>query len=97
MINNSFSVRAEILYRCSVPPFDKARDVLSTLLPGNFEIKKEPMVQSSETLYMFDNQDILKLCNIIPNEVLGLPSGGKEVQHSNLLISIQLLMLSLII
>ena len=40
---------------------------------------------------MFDNQDILKLCNIIPNEVLGLPSGGKEVQHSNLLISIQLL------
>ena len=49
------------------------------------------MVQSSETLEMFDNEDILKLCNIIPNEVLGLPSGGKEVQHSNLLISIQLL------
>ena len=55
------------------------------------------MVQSSETLYMFDNQDILKLCNIIPNEVLGLPSGGKEVQHSNFIISIQNLMLSLII
>ena len=65
--------------------------MLSTLLSGNLEIKKEPMVQSSETLDMFDNQDILKLCNIIPNEVLGLPSGGKEVQHSNLLISIQLL------
>ena len=65
--------------------------MLSTLPSGNFEIKKEPMVQSSETLDMFDNQDILKLCNIIPNEVLGLPSGGKEVQHSNLLISIHLL------
>jgi len=71
-------LRAEILYRCSVPPFDKARDVLSTLVSGNVEIKKEAMVQSSETLDMFDNQDILKLCNIIPNEVLGLPSGGKE-------------------
>ena len=65
--------------------------MLSTLVSGNVEIKKEAMVQSSETLDMFDNQDILKLCNIIPNEVLGLPSGGKEVQHSNLLISIQLL------
>ena len=43
------------------------------------------MVQSSETLDMFDNQDILKLCNIIPNEVLGLPSGGKEVQHTPIL------------
>ena len=39
------------------------------------------MVQSSETLEMFDNEDILKLCNIIPNEVLGLPSGGKEVHQ----------------
>ena len=65
--------------------------MLSTLVSGNVEIKKEPMVQSSETLDMFDNQDILNLCNIIPNEVLGLPSGGKEVQHSNLLISILLL------
>ena len=65
--------------------------MLSTLVSGNVEIKKEAMVQSSETLDMFDNQDILKLCNIIPNEVLGLPSGGKEVQHSNLLIYIQLL------
>ena len=40
------------------------------------------MAQSSETLEMFDNEDILKLCNIIPNEVLGLPSGGKEVHQS---------------
>merc|ERR1712203_828152 len=35
-------LRAEILYRCSVPPFDKARDVLSTLLSGNSETKIEP-------------------------------------------------------
>ena len=54
--------------------------MLSTLLSGNSETKVEPMAQSSETLEMFDNGDILKLCNIIPNEVLGLPSGGKEVQ-----------------
>merc|ERR1711997_64296 len=49
-------LRAEILYRCSVPPFDKARDVLSTLLSGNSETKIEPMVQSSGTLEMFDNE-----------------------------------------
>ena len=50
-------LRAEILYRCQIPPFTKAREVLETL--QDKKIKSEI-------------PDILELCNLIPKEVLNL-------------------------
>ena len=50
------------MYRCGVPPFTPAREVLEELN----EIKAEPEVKKEE------NSDILSLCNIIPQEVLNL-------------------------
>ena len=56
-------LRAEILYRLEVPPFAKARDVLESL-----EVDQK-LTENGE------NADIIELCNIIPNEVLGLGHG----------------------
>ena len=74
-------IRSEILYRCSIPPFDKARDVLSSLVvePLKVEAKDEPGFEDLKT--KFDTFDILQLCNVVPNEVLMLPTGGKGVRN----------------
>ena len=70
-------VRAEILYRCSIPPFDRARDVLSKLLPSEAKTESEHTSTSKDEIKTKKNlYDILQLCNMIPNEVLGLPTGG---------------------
>ncbi len=57
----SFSLynRAEILYRCNIPPFTQSRSVLEPLTNG---IKTE-------------DPDILELCHSIPKEVLSLGGG----------------------
>ena len=51
------------MYRLEVPPFAKARDVLESL-----EVDQK-LTENGE------NADIIELCNIIPNEVLGLGHG----------------------
>merc|ERR1711994_899072 len=58
-------LRAEILYRLEIPPFAKARDVLESLEVDQKLTKNENG----------ENADIIELCNIIPNEVLGLGHG----------------------
>ena len=58
-------LRAEILYRLEIPPFAKARDVLESLEVDQKLTKNENG----------KNADIIELCNILPNEVLGLGSG----------------------
>ena len=75
-------IRSEILYRCSIPPFDKARDVLSSLIvePLKVEAKDEPGFKDLIKT-KFDTFDILQLCNVVPNEVLMLPTGGKGVRN----------------
>ena len=52
-----------MLYRLEIPPFAKARDVLESL-----EVDQK-LTENGE------NADIIELCNIIPNEVLGLGHG----------------------
>lgn len=52
-------LRAEILFRCQVPPFAQARQVLEPLTNG---VKSE-------------DPDILELCHLIPKEVLNLGGG----------------------
>ena len=51
------------MYRLEIPPFAKARDVLESL-----EVDQK-LTENGE------NADIIELCNIIPNEVLGLGHG----------------------
>lgn len=60
----SFS-RAEILYRCQVPPFTQSRTVLEPLLDG---IKTEV-------------PDILELCHLVPKEVLTLGGGKGVMKY----------------
>ena len=63
-------LRAEILFRCGVAPFAKARDVLESLE----NVKK---VKTEEP-------DILELCHLIPKEVLNLGSGkGYDVEKKD--------------
>lgn len=52
-------LRAEILYRCKVPPFAQSRSVL------------EPLLNNIKT----EEPDILELCHIVPKEVLSLGGG----------------------
>lgn len=54
-------LRAEILYRCEIPPFTCARDVLEPLA-------ELPMVKS-------ESPDILQLCHLLPSEVINLTGG----------------------
>ena len=51
--------RAEILYRCQIPPFAQSRSVL------------EPLLNNVKT----EEPDILELCHIVPKEVLSLDGG----------------------
>ncbi|XP_064086412.1 endonuclease 8-like 1 [Macrobrachium nipponense] len=88
-------LRAEILYRCGVRPFDRARDVLEELKPFS-QWYTNKLQQSKEwKVKVEDNQvtnnqndkdilpDILDLCHIVPKEVINLEGGGKgyNVDH----------------
>jgi len=53
-------LRAEILFRAKIPPFNEAREVLEPLVDG--EVKSE-------------GPDVLQLCNIVATEVLSLDKG----------------------
>jgi len=58
-------LRAEILYRCQIPPFAQSRSVL------------EPLLNNVKT----EEPDILELCHIVPKEVLSLDGGkGYDVE-----------------
>ena len=79
-------LRAEILFRSDIPPFDRARDVLSKLL--SMEEKSSSLNTLDKAIKGEDTNnikkehgvyDILELCNVVPNEVLML-SGGKGVR-----------------
>jgi len=54
-------LRAEILYRCGIKPFDPARKVLE-IVKAESDVKKE-------------EPDLISLCNIVTKEVLALESG----------------------
>ena len=83
--NGFRNFRAEILYRLSIPPFEVARDVLSPLVVANVksEVKIESNVKDAKP--NTKKFDILQLCNIVPNEVLALPTGGKGVSYFSFL------------
>ena len=64
-------LRAEILYRGGVRPFDKARTVL------------EKLVETEEVKVKSENADFLQLCHTIPNEVIHLGGKGYDPEASD--------------
>ncbi|XP_062946827.1 endonuclease 8-like 1 isoform X4 [Cynocephalus volans] len=65
-------LRAEILYRLKIPPFEKARTVLEALQ----QRRPSPELTLSQKIRAkLQNPDLLELCHSVPKEVIQL--GGK--------------------
>ncbi|XP_058398095.1 endonuclease 8-like 1 isoform X1 [Diceros bicornis minor] len=65
-------LRAEILYRLRIPPFEKARTVLEALQ----QCRPSPELTLSQKIRAkLQNPDLLELCHSVPKEVVQL--GGK--------------------
>nr|BAB28790.1 unnamed protein product [Mus musculus] len=65
-------LRAEILYRLKIPPFEKARTVLEALQ----QCRPSPELTLSQKIKAkLQNPDLLELCHLVPKEVVQL--GGK--------------------
>ncbi|XP_001379906.2 endonuclease 8-like 1 isoform X1 [Monodelphis domestica] len=65
-------LRAEILYRLKIPPFEKARTVLEALKHR----RQDPELTLSKKIKAkLENPDLLELCHSVPMEVIQL--GGK--------------------
>lgn len=65
-------LRAEILYRLKIPPFEKARTVLEALQQSR---PSPELTLSQKIKAKLQNPDLLELCHLVPKEVVQL--GGK--------------------
>ncbi|XP_063452876.1 endonuclease 8-like 1 isoform X13 [Pan paniscus] len=71
-------LRAEILYRLKIPPFEKARSVLEALQ----QHRPSPELTLSQKIRTkLQNPDLLELCHSVPKEVVQL---GEAKDGSNL-------------
>ncbi|XP_020375415.1 endonuclease 8-like 1 [Rhincodon typus] len=71
-------LRAEILFRSKVPPFEKARTVLEPLL--HKETTNE-LPLSKKIKIKMENPDLLELCHMLPMEVINLGGKGYDPEH----------------
>nr|XP_056721794.1 endonuclease 8-like 1 [Euleptes europaea] len=62
-------LRAEILYRSKIPPFEKARTVLESL---QHREQDSTMTLSRKLKLKRENPDLLELCHLVPMEVIRL-------------------------
>ncbi|KAF1494086.1 Endonuclease 8-like 1, partial [Pygoscelis antarcticus] len=78
-------LRAEILYRLKVPPFEKARTVLEALKEQEqARRKKNPSLTLSKKLkLMRENPDLLELCHTVPMEVIAAEKNLFDPDHSD--------------
>ncbi|XP_074736745.1 endonuclease 8-like 1 [Strix uralensis] len=78
-------LRAEILYRLKIPPFEKARTVLEALKDQEQQRrKKNPALTLSKKLkLMRENPDLLELCHTVPMEVITAEKKLFEPDHSD--------------
>ncbi|XP_030901869.2 endonuclease 8-like 1 [Melopsittacus undulatus] len=76
-------LRAEILYRLKIPPFEKARTVLEALKEQEQERKrKNPSLTLSKKLkLMRENPDLLELCHTVPMEVIATEKHLSDPDH----------------
>ncbi|XP_069653960.1 endonuclease 8-like 1 [Haliaeetus albicilla] len=78
-------LRAEILYRLKIPPFEKARTVLEALKDQEqARRKKNPSLTLSKKLkLMRENPDLLELCHTVPMEVITAEKQLLDPDHSD--------------
>ncbi|XP_010178388.1 PREDICTED: endonuclease 8-like 1, partial [Mesitornis unicolor] len=77
-------LRAEILFRVKIPPFEKARTVLEALKEQEeTRKKKNPSLTLSKKLkLMRENPDLLELCHAVPMEVITAEKKLFEPEHA---------------
>ncbi|XP_023568489.1 endonuclease 8-like 1 isoform X3 [Octodon degus] len=71
-------LRAEILFRLRIPPFEKARTVLEDLL--HHRLSPE-LTLSQKIRAKLQNPDLLELCHLVPKEVVQLGGKGYGPDH----------------
>ncbi|KFZ62894.1 Endonuclease 8-like 1, partial [Podiceps cristatus] len=78
-------LRAEILYRLKIPPFEKARTVLEALKDQEqARRKKNPSLTLSKKLKLKrENPDLLELCHAVPMEVIAAEKKLLDPDHSD--------------
>ncbi|NXR94984.1 NEIL1 Endonuclease, partial [Hypocryptadius cinnamomeus] len=78
-------LRAEILYRLKIPPFEKARTVLEALKEQEQERrKKDPSLTLSKKVKLRqENPDLLELCHSVPMEVIMAEKQLLDPEHSD--------------
>ncbi|NXX77305.1 NEIL1 Endonuclease, partial [Urocolius indicus] len=75
-------LRAEILYRLKIPPFEKARTVLEALKEREQARKKNSSLTLSKKLKLKrENPDLLELCHTVPMEVIAAEKKLFEPDH----------------
>ncbi|NWH85735.1 NEIL1 Endonuclease, partial [Aegithalos caudatus] len=78
-------LRAEILFRVKIPPFEKARTVLEALKEQQQERrKKDPSLTLSKKVKLRqENPDLLELCHTVPMEVITAEKQLLDPEHSD--------------
>ncbi|XP_071794327.1 endonuclease 8-like 1 [Asterias amurensis] len=71
-------LRAEILYRMGIAPFEKARNVLEGLSEEPPDVKVKVKGRDLKIKVEEPAVDILHLCHIVPLEVINLGGGGYD-------------------
>lgn len=76
-------LRAEILYRLNIPPFECARTVLTGL--DSDAVCEPPQQQMADTKKKVKQEapDLLQLCNLVPLEVVNLGGKGYDPEKSD--------------
>ncbi|KAJ7311156.1 hypothetical protein JRQ81_006761 [Phrynocephalus forsythii] len=72
-------LRAEILYRLKIPPFEKARTVLEQLQSPE---QTSGLTLSKKVKLKQENPDLLELCHMVPMEVIKLGGKGYDPDSS---------------
>ncbi|NXS36254.1 NEIL1 Endonuclease, partial [Pomatostomus ruficeps] len=77
-------LRAEILYRLKIPPFEKARTVLEAVKDQEQERRKDPSLTLSKKVKLKqENPDLLELCHNVPMEVITADKQLFDPEHSD--------------
>lgn len=73
-------LRAEILYRAKIPPFEKARTVLEAM---KHQVQNSSLTLSKKLKLKRDNPDLLELCHTVPMEVVTADKNVFDPSDSN--------------
>ncbi|XP_066052863.1 endonuclease 8-like 1 [Chamaea fasciata] len=76
-------LRAEILFRLKIPPFEKARTVLEALEEQEQRKKDPSLMLSKKVKLRQENPDLLELCHTVPMEVIMAEKQLFDPEHSD--------------